>query len=147
MPAIRALKSTDFEAWLPLWNGYLEFYETELEPEITRHTFERLIDPATNMHGALALNDEGQAIGMVNWLTHPGTWSAKDYVYLEDLYVAKDARATGAGRALIEHVNEWAKSADIAKVYWLTAETNKTAQLLYDRVATKTGFIHYQIDK
>lgn len=144
---MRALNKDDFDAWLPLWKGYLEFYETELEDEITRHTFERLTDTSTEMFGALALSDEGEAIGMVNWLTHPGTWSANDYVYLEDLYVAKDARATGAGRALIEHVNEWAKAADIAKVYWLTADSNKVAQQLYDRVATKTEFIHYQIDK
>jgi GNAT superfamily N-acetyltransferase len=147
MPAIRALQPTDFEAWLPLWNGYLEFYETELEPEITRQTFDRLVDESiSNMHGALAVDEHGAAVGMVNWLTHPGTWSTSDYVYLEDLFVAANARGTGAGRALIEHVESWASQAGMAKVYWLTADSNKTAQQLYDRVAKKTGFIHYQID-
>ena len=147
MPNVRALDKDDFDAWLPLWQGYLEFYETELEDEITRHTFERLIDTSTEMFGALALSDEGEAIGMVNWLTHPGTWSRGKYVYLEDLYVSADARGIGAGRALIEHVHAWAETAGATKVYWLTADSNKTAQQLYDRVATKTGFIHYQIDK
>ena len=147
MTVVRALKSGDFEAWLPLWHGYLAFYETELDDEVTRHTFDRLIDESTNMFGALALNDRGEAIGMVNWLTHPGTWAREDYVYLEDLFVSARSRGSGAGRALIEHVNEWAKAGGLAKVYWLTAETNKTAQRLYDRVATKTGFIHYQVDK
>jgi GNAT superfamily N-acetyltransferase len=99
------------------------------------------------MFGALALNDEGEAIGMVNWITHPGTWSRGQYVYLEDLYVSANSRGTGAGRALIEHVQAWAEAAGATKVYWLTADSNKTAQQLYDRVATKTGFIHYQIDK
>ena len=147
MPIVRALQLGDFDAWLPLWKGYLEFYETELEDEITRHTFERLIDTSTDMFGALALNDNGEAIGMVNWLTHPGTWSRGQYVYLEDLFVSPKARGTGAGRALIEHVQAWAEAAGATKVYWLTADSNKTAQQLYDRVATKTGFIHYQIDK
>jgi GNAT superfamily N-acetyltransferase len=147
MPAIRALQPTDFEAWLPLWNGYLEFYETELEPEITRKTFDRLVDESiSNMHGALAVDEQGAAVGMVNWLTHPGTWSTSDYVYLEDLFVAANARGTGAGRALIEHVESWANQAGMAKVYWLTADSNKTAQQLYDRVAKKTGFIHYQME-
>jgi len=147
MTFVRALQLGDFDAWLPLWKGYLEFYETELEDEITRHTFERLIDTSTDMFGALALNDNGEAIGMVNWLTHPGTWSRGQYVYLEDLFVSPKARGTGAGRALIEHVQAWAEAAGATKVYWLTADSNKTAQQLYDRVATKTGFIHYQIDK
>jgi len=146
MPATRALQPTDFEAWLPLWQGYLEFYETELEDEITHHTFERLLDPAIDMFGALALSDEGEAIGMVNWLAHPGTWSRGQYVYLEDLFVSVTGRGAGAGRALIEHVQAWAEAAGATKVYWLTADSNKTAQQLYDRVATKTGFIHYQID-
>jgi len=147
MTFVRALQPGDFDAWLPLWKGYLEFYETELEDEITRHTFERLIDTSTDMFGALALNDDGEAVGMVNWLTHPGTWSRGQYVYLEDLFVSVNARGTGAGRALIEHVQTWAEAAGTTKVYWLTADSNKTAQQLYDRVATKTGFIHYQIDK
>jgi GNAT superfamily N-acetyltransferase len=147
MPIVRALQLGDFDAWLPLWKGYLEFYETELEDDITRHTFERLIDTSIDMFGALALNDEGEAVGMVNWLTHPGTWSRGQYVYLEDLFVSSAARGTGAGRALIEHVHQWAEAAGATKVYWLTADSNKTAQQLYDRLATKTGFIHYQIDK
>ncbi len=147
MTVVRALQHDDFDAWLPLWKGYLEFYETELEDEITRHTFERLIDTSIDMFGALALNDEGEAVGMVNWLTHPGTWSRGQCVYLEDLFVSVNARGTGAGRALIEHVHQWAEAAGATKVYWLTADSNKTAQQLYDRVATKTGFIHYQIDK
>lgn len=147
MVQVRALSLSDFDSWLPLWNGYLEFYETQLDTEITRHTFERLTGGHPNMHGALALNDAGMAVGMVTWLTHPGTWSKDDYVYLEDLFVSDEARGSGAGRALIEHVEQWAKSAGAAKVYWLTAETNKKAQLLYDRLATKTGFIHYQINK
>ena len=147
MTVVRALQHDDFDAWLPLWKGYLEFYETELEDEITRHTFERLLDESVSMFGALALNDNGEAIGMVNWLTHPGTWSRGQYVYLEDLFVSPKARGTGAGRALIEHVQAWAETARATKVYWLTADSNKTAQQLYDRVASKTGFIHYQIDK
>ncbi len=101
MPIVRALQLGDFDAWLPLWKGYLEFYETELEDDITRHTFERLLDESVSMFGALALNDLGEAVGMVNWLTHPGTWSRGDYVYLEDLFVSAAARGLGAGRALI----------------------------------------------
>jgi hypothetical protein len=31
------------------------------------------------------------------------------------------------------------------KVYWLTHLSNATARALYDRVATDTGFVHYEI--
>ena len=35
-------------------------------------------------------------------------------------------------------------AAGSAGVYWLTHESNTYAMRLYDRVATKTGFLHYQ---
>lgn len=146
MTTVRALTKGDFDAWLPLWQGYLEFYEVQLTDEMTRLTFERLTGGHEQMHGAVALDDDGAAIGMVNWLTHPGTWAEADSVYLEDLFVSKAARGTGAGRALIQYVDDWAKAKGAAKVYWLTADSNKTAQQLYDRMAKKTGFIHYQIN-
>ena len=42
-----------------------------------------------------------------------------------------------------EHVYAVAKEAGSAKVHWLTHRTNATARLLYDRIATETGFIQY----
>ena len=145
MTEIRPLAPADRDAWLPLWHGYLEFYESEVSDEQTALTWNRILDPQFPIHGAVAVGDGGRAIGFVHWLTHAATWSAAPYVYLEDLFVAPEVRGSGAGRALIAHVTEWAKAHDAAKVYWLTQETNTTARALYDRVATPTGFVHYEI--
>jgi GNAT superfamily N-acetyltransferase len=143
--AIRPLAPADRDAWLPLWRGYLAFYESELSDEQTALTWHRLLDPQFPIHGALATDDAGGAVGFVHWLTHAATWSAGPYCYLEDLFVRPDTRGTGAGRALIAHVTDWAREQGAAKVYWLTQESNATARGLYDRVATSTGFVHYEI--
>ncbi len=37
-----------------------------------------------------------------------------------------------------------AKSKPASRVYWLTHETNEAARALYDKIATRTGFIHYK---
>lgn len=145
MVAIAPLAPQDREEWLPLWRGYLDFYETELDAATTEATFLRLTAEGSGLHGAIARDDDGRAIGLVHWLTHPATWTTTEYCYLEDLFVAPAARGTGAGRALIEHVRAWAEARGAAEVYWLTAETNDTARGLYDRVATRSGFIQYQI--
>lgn len=145
MTEIRALTPADREAWLPLWRGYLEFYEATLPDEQTDLTWRRLLDPQFPMWGAVATDADGGAIGLVHWLTHPATWSVGPYCYLEDLFVAPGTRGAGAGRALIEHVAEWAREHGSAKVYWLTHETNTTARALYDRVATHSGFVHYEM--
>ncbi|WP_194410912.1 GNAT family N-acetyltransferase [Microbacterium cremeum] len=144
MTEIRALTAADHATWLPLWRGYLEFYEATLSDEQTDLTWSRLMDPQFPVWGAIATS-EGKAIGLVHWLTHPATWSAEPYCYLEDLFVAPETRGAGAGRALIEHVADWARAHGSGKVYWLTHETNATARALYDRVATRTGFVHYEM--
>lgn len=144
MLEIIAVRPEDHAVWLQLWQGYLEFYETELTEEVTQYTFDRIVDPAPGLYGAIAW-EGGRPIGLVHWLTHLATWSRGDYCYLEDLFVSPDARGSGAGRSLIGHVSDWAKDAGCTKVYWLTAETNTRARALYDQVATRSGFIHYQL--
>lgn len=98
------------------------------------------------MHAALARDDAGRAVGFVHWLEHHATWSRTGYSYLEDLFVDSSARGSGVGRALIAHVTEAARHTGSSKVYWLTAEDNATARALYDRVARRSGFLHYEID-
>jgi GNAT superfamily N-acetyltransferase len=142
---IRSLTADDHDEWLALWRAYLDFYETDLTTAQTQLTFARLIDPDDPVHGVIARSESGEAIGIVHWLTHPSTWSEGPYCYLEDLYVHADARGSGAGAALIEHVRAWAQSAGCDKVYWLTQVGNERARRLYDRVADDTGFMHYEI--
>ena len=145
MIQISTLAASDRSEWLTLWQGYLAFYESEVSDQQTALTFERLVDPGYPIHGAIARDAGGSAIGLVHWLTHPATWSEGEYCYLEDLFVSSHARGSGAGRALIGTVTDWARDRGCSKVYWLTAETNSTARALYDRVATHTGFVHYEI--
>jgi hypothetical protein len=49
------------------------------------------------------------------------------------------------GGTLITYVRDWAADAGLDQVYWLTHEANTTARALYDRVAHRSGFLHYEI--
>lgn len=144
MTSLWPLIASDRAEWLSLWHGYLTFYESVLPDEVTDTVFARLV-AGDGVHGVLARDDEGRAVGFVHWLYHPSTWSIGPYCYLEDLFVVPDVRGGGVGRALIAHVRERAEEAGASKVYWLTHETNTTARTLYDRVAGLTGFVHYEI--
>jgi GNAT superfamily N-acetyltransferase len=141
--AIRPVTPDDFDAWMPLWQGYQRFYKAEIPEAVSRTTWERMLDPAEPIWSALAWKDD-RALGMVNYIFHRSTWTAADYCYLQDLFVDDAARGAGFGRALIEHVYEAAEGAGAARVYWLTHETNATAMALYDRVADKSGFVQYR---
>jgi GNAT superfamily N-acetyltransferase len=140
---IRDVAPADRSAWLRLWLGYLDFYETSLDPAITDTTWTRFLDPAEPMFCLVAEGDDGALIGFVNCVLHRGTWSIGDFCYLEDLYVSPDARRGGVGRALIEAVYARADELECGRVYWLTHESNP-ARKLYDEVARHLGFIQYR---
>ncbi|WP_112663518.1 GNAT family N-acetyltransferase [Microvirga flavescens] len=140
---IRLLLAKDRPVWEELWQGYLAFYESTLAPEVTALTWARLNDPAEPMHCLVAALD-GKVVGITHFIYHRSTWTTGNYCYLQDLFTAKEARNRGVARALIEAVYDRAKESSASRVYWLTHETNTTAQALYDKVASRSGFIQYR---
>ena len=140
---IRPISAADHAAWLPLWQGYQRFYNADIAPEVSALTWQRFLDPAEPMFAALAWQD-GVAVGLVHWIFHRSCWTVSDYCYLQDLYVAETVRGGGVGRALIEQVYAAAQAAGANRVHWLTQEDNAQARQLYDRIASRSGFIQYR---
>ena len=145
--AIRPLAESDEAAWRPLWDGYNAFYgregSTALPQEISAATWARIFDPAEPVHALVAERD-GRIVGIVHYLFHRSTTLLGPICYLQDLFTAADARGGGVGRALIEAVYAAATAAGSTRVYWQTQETNAVAMRLYDKVATKSGFLVYR---
>jgi len=140
---IKAVENDDFDIWRPLWAGYQRFYQVDIPESVTRETWRRFLDPAEPMHAALAMVDE-RALGMVHSIDHRSTWTTNDYCYLQDLFVADEARGSGIGRALIEHVYAEATRRGASRVYWTTHESNHDAMRLYEHIAERSGFIQYR---
>ena len=139
---IRAIKPQDRAAWEPLWLGYQRFYQVDLAA-VTDATFGRFFDVLEPVH-ALVAEQGGQLLGFTHYLFHRSTWLAGPTCYLQDLYTADAARGKGVARALIEAVYQRAEQSGASRVYWNTHEDNTTARALYDKVATRSGFIQYR---
>ena len=142
---IRSINAGDRAAWDPLWAGYLSFYERVIPREITELTWRRL---TTNdgVFGFLAVQGDGEAVGLAHFVYHPTTWSAGGNCYLEDLFVVPAARGQRVGRRLIAAVADASKARGVSVLYWQTEEFNGTARRLYERVAKRSPFIRYQIE-
>jgi GNAT superfamily N-acetyltransferase len=140
---IRRLVAADRNAWEPLWQGYLSFYEAEVPADVTDLSWSRLLDPAEPMHGFGAWY-AGSLAGIMHLILHRSMWTAAPYCYLQDLFTAPASRRRGIGRTLIEHAYVEATGWGANRVYWLTHETNRNAQELYDELADRTGFIQYR---
>jgi GNAT superfamily N-acetyltransferase len=140
---IRPVGKQERAAWEPLWNGYLAFYKAKLAPDASDVTWQRFHDPEEQMF-LLGAYVDGKLTGIVQYLFHRSTWTPESYCYLQDLFVAEEARGLGLGRALIEAVYDKARTAGANRVHWLTHTTNAKARTLYDQVAENLGFIQYR---
>jgi GNAT superfamily N-acetyltransferase len=147
--SIRDVAPSDFEQWLPLWEGYNAFYKrvgpTAVPMEVTRTTWARFFDHYEPVH-CLVAEASGQLIGTVHYIFHRNTTMLGPTCYLQDLFTREDARGKGIGKALILAVYDRAKHAGSTRVYWQTHETNVTAQRLYETIAQRSGFIVYRKD-
>src|SRR6202021_703589 len=146
-PVVRPAVPSDYERWLPLWDGYNAFYgrsgASALAPEITRMTWARFFDAYEPVH-ALVAEDAGQLLGLTHYLFHRSTTAIEPVCYLQDLFTSEGARGKGVGRALINGVYQQAKLAGSPRVYWQTHQTNRTAMQLYDKDAEHSRVVVYR---
>ena len=73
---IRPATLLDYDAWLPLWQAYLEFYKATIAHETTLTTWARLLDEREPMHAVLA-EIGGTAVGMVHFIEHRSCWNER----------------------------------------------------------------------
>lgn len=143
---IRPAIAVDRKQWDPLWQGYLQFYESTLSAEVTDTLWQRILDPAEPIEARMAVAENGELLGFTHFFPHPHTWYTAPVCYLNDLFVSPVIRGGGIGLALIAAVVEVAKQEGWAEVYWHTQQHNSVARGLYDKMTGGTdGFVNYSI--
>jgi len=142
---IRSIDKSERIIWDQICIDYATFYKTESTPQARDAVWEWIFDDSNNFWCSVA-EQNGKVIGFTQFqLMHRST--AGSYpVYLSDLFVDPSVRGSGAGRALIDHVIDFAKNRGFTNVRWLTQEYNYTARKLYDTYNTKSDFILYSVD-
>jgi len=142
---IRPAEAGDQPAWRALWSQYCAFYEVTISDAVTIGTWARILDESSPVKALVAINSVGEIVGFANYVLHLHTWSEKTLCYLEDLFVAPEARGANTGYALIERLIEMGGANDWARVHWHTAADNTRARRLYDRFIPADNMVHYAV--
>ncbi|MBU1313362.1 MAG: GNAT family N-acetyltransferase [Alphaproteobacteria bacterium] len=142
---VRAARPEDEARWRELWADYLAFYELTLDPAITNGTWTKAMSDRSAIFMRVAEVD-GRVAGFSLSLTHEGTWIETLDCYLEDLFVDASARGRGVGRALLDDLVALCRQNNWSRLYWHTAEDNRTARKLYDSYVETDGHIRYRIE-
>lgn len=141
---IRSVQASDLEAWKALYSGYKEFYAvTPVESDL-RTTFDWIIDENHPQSGVV-LEDEEVLVGLANYQVQVNPLTARDRMYLNDLFVAPARRGEGFGRMLLEGLIRQCQERGYESLRWLTAENNTTARTLYNKHATAIAFVPYEV--
>ena len=145
MTTVRNLEQKDRAAWQDLYAGYGEFYKTPLSAEKADRVWAWLMDPEYEAFGLVAVDDADRPIALAHYRQFARLLADGIGIYLDDLFTAPDARGTGAGTALINRVEEIARERGAGVVRWITANDNFVGQKLYDRMASRTMWVTYDL--
>ncbi|MCW2762748.1 MAG: family N-acetyltransferase [Marmoricola sp.] len=141
---VRPVRPADREAWAALFAAYREFYELEDEPEVVDRVWDWIQDPEHETNALVAVVD-GEVVGFAHHRHYARPSEGSCGLFLDDLYTLAGARGQGIGRSLINALVELARERGCAKVRWVTAPDNTTAQRLYDDVAERTDWLTYDL--
>ena len=80
------------------------------------------------LFGHVAVDDDGQALGMALWFLNFSTWEGTHGLYLEDLFVRPAARGTGAGGALLAALAAVCVERGYRRMEWVMLDWNPAAE-------------------
>ena len=143
--SIRPIAEADRQTWEALFQAYAEFYKTSVPDGGFDAVWDWIFDDDNDFWCDLACDHDGKVIGFTQYQLMHRSLGGGMVVYLSDLYVNPDIRGSGAGRALIDHVVEFAKAKGLPNVRWLTQEFNYPARRLYDTYEPKSDFVLYSV--
>ena len=140
---IRSVNASDKIRWTELMKAYANFYEVEVDDTALATTWNWIEDPNNSFWCTLAEQQDGTIVGFTQYQLMHRSLSGAMVCYLSDLYVEPELRGGGVGRALTDHVFDFARNNSIPNVRWLTQDFNAVARKLYDSYGDKSDFVLY----
>lgn len=137
---IRPLEDIDRADWERLYAGYADFYATPL-PDLD--VVWRMI--RAGEVECLVVVLDGQVVALAHLTEFPRVLDGGRGGYLQDLFVDPAFRGRGVADRMLAHVGDLARGRGWTLVRWITAADNGRAQQVYDRHATRTTWVTYDL--
>ncbi|MCF2589072.1 GNAT family N-acetyltransferase [Brevibacterium sp. UCMA 11752] len=136
---VREARKNDLPDILRLVHA-LAVYEKEPDAvDATEDDFAAVMFPADghpNTYGLVA-EVEGQIIGIAIWFHSFSTWTGKNGIWLEDLFVDPDHRGIGAGKALLGHLAQICQERGLTRLEWCVLKWNEPSIGFYRSLGAK----------
>ena len=131
--SIRLAAPPDLPAVAALFDAYRQFYEQPADAALAlRFIGDRMRNQESVILLAQASDAAESIVGFCQLYPSFCSVIAQPIFTLYDLYVAPEARQTGAGRTLMQSAHDHARQNGFARLDLSTARTNHKAQALYE---------------
>ncbi len=141
---MRPVALQDRAVWGDLYAAYAAFYGVDQTEDMRDRVWGWLHDPVES-HAGLVAVVEDRVVGIAHFREFARPLAASRGGYLDDLFVAPQARGTGAADALIAGVADVGRAQGWTVVRWITAADNARARAVYDRLAHATPWVTYDL--
>ena len=147
---VRPVREDEYQAWTELFRGYCDFYGWQTSEDHQQEIWRWIhVDRSVEALVAVEVDDAGREVGPPRGVAHLREWvrplRGRRCGYLDDLYVDPEWRGVGAVEALFDEMDRLGLERDWLVVRWTTAEDNVRAQGAYDKVATRTSWVTYDM--
>jgi GNAT superfamily N-acetyltransferase len=141
---VRDLIDADREGWDRLYAAYASFYRVDQTPAHREAVWGWLTDPDHELSAIVAGRGDG-VVGLAHFRRFARPLSATTGCFLDDLFVDPAVRGQGVATALLRELARLAAARGWSVVRWITAADNHPAQRAYDRVASRTTWVTYDM--
>ena len=102
---IRNIKLEDKNDWITLFQGYADFYQVEINDNITNTVWQWLHTPEHELQGLVG-EINNKVIAFAHYRCMPSPLRGKNIGFLDDLYVLPEYRGQKIGEQLIEQLKQ-----------------------------------------
>jgi len=131
--------------WERLYALYAEFYRVAQTPEMRATVWGWIQDPVHEVEALVAETPDGHAVGLAHFRPYARPLAAATAGFLDDLFVDPAFRGQRVADALIEAVAAIGRERGWGLLRWITADNNYRGRGVYDRLATRTLWITYEM--
>jgi ribosomal protein S18 acetylase RimI-like enzyme len=129
--------------WDVLYAGYAAYYKVEQTQEMRDRTWSWIADG--RIICLMALDAEGRPVGIAHIREFLRPLMSSLAGYLDDLYVDPAQRGGGVVDALFDAATTLGREKNWSVIRWITRDDNYRARSVYDKRATRTNWITYDL--
>ena len=129
--------------WDVLYAAYADYYKVEQTPEMRSRTWGWIMEG--RIICLMALNEEARPVGFAHIREFLRPLSSTVAGYLDDLFVDPSQRGGGVVNLLFDAAKALGQEKRWSVIRWITRDDNYRARSVYDKVATRTNWVTYDL--